>query len=293
MKEIFRKRIAYNDVMTSLNPPNLTPHYENFPVGSWLVPKAKRRHIHAIYNFARYADDIADEGNLSAQERIEQLQALKQSLIKATDAPTSASNIINDLHESVLDAEADLYRPYLSDLLDAFIQDSKNSASPGEPPAFMFGNTKDLMDYCRLSANPVGRMMLQLFDKHEAALLPYSDAICSGLQWVNFMQDVGIDKSKGRIYLPRDAVLSGNVLDIKPHEIKRQALAAKALLISGSPLINNVPWRLSLELRAILAGGVSLANKIIACEGRTLEYRPKLSWRDSHTLALAMLGRFG
>jgi squalene synthase HpnC len=276
MKEFDGRRFAYNAGMTPANPTNLNPHYENFPVGSWLVPKAKRQHIHAIYNFARYADDVADEGQSTAQERIDQLQTLKNSLNNPAVAPVPAKDIINNLHKSVLDTEGKLYRPYLSDLLDAFIQDSK-----------------DLMDYCRLSANPVGRMMLLLFDKHESRLLPYSDAICSGLQWINFMQDVSLDTKKGRVYLPRDAVQGAIAQDIKAAEIMKQTLAAKSLLMSGYPLLQHVPWRLSLELRAILAGGLSLANKIIACEGNTLNYRPTLSWRDSHRLALAMLGRLG
>jgi hydroxysqualene synthase len=260
-------------------------HYENFPVGSWLVPTSKRPIVHAIYRFARFADDIADEGPLEAEQRVALLERLN-SAIKNQSAKDPAlsrdeQEIINGLLQHGLCEETNQYKPYLLALLEAFIQDSKNSAPADNPPSRMFANHQSLLAYCERSANPVGRMMLLLFDSHKPELLRYSDAICTGLQWVNFMQDVSIDALKGRVYAPSESIPNAAI-------VLEQTLQARQLLISGKPLLNAVPLRLSLELRAILAGGISLADKIIALRGATQSIRPTLTKAD----AIQLLWRF-
>jgi hydroxysqualene synthase len=258
-------------------------HYENFPVGSWLVPAAKRPIVHAIYRFARFADDIADEGAQSAAQRIAELEKLRAAIQNASTVELSvqANAIVQELLRHGLCDDKNDYKPYLLALLQAFIQDSKNSAPPNHPPNRMFEDHSSLLNYCSFSANPVGRMMLLIFDSHKPELLAYSDAICTGLQWVNFMQDVSIDAQKGRIYGPSEGIPnSATVLD--------QTRQARQLLLYGKPLLKAVPVRLSLELRAILAGGIGLADKIIAMNGATQNTRPTLSKKD----AAHMLWRF-
>jgi hydroxysqualene synthase len=258
-------------------------HYENFPVGSWLVPAAKRPHVHSIYRFARFADDLADEGIMPKAERVAQLEALKDALNKLnysaiTDLPPVVAQLKDQLKTSATD-----YIPSLHALLDAFIQDSKNTPKEGEPPLCMFESEAALMDYCSRSANPVGRMMLQLFNSHEAASLAFADSICTGLQWVNFMQDVSVDLIKGRIYIPQDCLAAGSMQPTAAI-IEDQTRKARALLVAGLPLLSRVPFRLALELRAIIAGGLTLADKIIAVGGDTRSIRPRLKFTDAWLL---------
>jgi hydroxysqualene synthase len=269
---------AASDLLTSS-----IHHYENFPVGSWLVPAAKRPHVHSIYRFARFADDLADEGFMPKAERVAQLEGLKDALNKLIDSsvidlPPVVAQLKDQLNTSATD-----YIPSLHALLDAFIQDSKNTPNKGEPPLCMFESEAALMDYCSRSANPVGRMMLQLFDSHEAASLPFADSICTGLQWVNFMQDVSVDLIKGRIYIPQDCLAAGS-LQPTAATIEDQTRKARALLVAGLPLLSRVPFRLALELRAIIAGGLTLADKIIAVDGDTRSIRPRLTFADAWLL---------
>jgi hydroxysqualene synthase len=282
----------------------LSDHYENFPVGSWLVPAPKRPIVHAIYRFARFADDVADEGEFSATERLEALNAIKNALnddayasVTITSskilAPQIAQiqSIIDDLKYRVFTDSIANYKPYLVALIDAFIQDSTNSAPSPLAPNAMFRDHADLLAYCDKSANPVGRMMLLIFDCHRPELLGYSDAICTGLQWVNFMQDVSVDANKGRIYCPASSFHVSNEYHLSHQRtlpssqvILDQAIQARAMLLAGKPLLAAVPLRLSLELRAILAGGLTLADKVIASGGATQNYRPTLSKRDAGKL---------
>jgi hydroxysqualene synthase len=260
-------------------------HYENFPVGSWLVPATKRPIVHAIYRFARFADDIADEGLQNATQRVADLEKLQAALQNPytlnLGLSAQATSIVEGLRQRGLCDDKNQYKPYLLALLEAFIQDSRKSAPLNQSPNRMFEDHKSLLHYCERSANPVGRMMLLLFDSHKSELLDYSDAICTGLQWVNFMQDVSIDAIKGRIYAPSEDIPDAPL-------VLEQTRQARQLLISGTPLLKAVPLRLSLELRAILAGGIRLADKIVAMNGATQTVRPTLSKKDS----LQLLWRF-
>jgi hydroxysqualene synthase len=270
-----------------------TDHYENFPTGSWIVPKTQRPKIHAIYNFARFADDVADEGLASKTQRVACLASLKESLTSPALSPAGAHAIMQNLHDKVINGSSDDFKPYLEQLIDAFIQDSNNSAAQDQAANFMFATEAELLDYCARSANPIGRMMLLLFGCHRSELFRDSDAICSGLQWINFMQDVAQDAQKGRIYVPHNFVDPSQLTASLPSKastiILEQTKKARALLASGAPLIRYVPMRLSLELRAIIAGGLTLADKIIAIQGNTQEIRPTLGPLDVPALALRML----
>jgi hydroxysqualene synthase len=274
-----QSRPAASDSLTSS-----IHHYENFPVGSWLVPAAKRPHVHSIYRFARFADDLADEGIMPKAHRVAQLEVLRQALTKLdesliTDLPPVVAQLKDQLKTSASD-----YIPSLQALLDAFIQDSKNTPNEGEPPLCMFESEAALMDYCSRSANPVGRMMLQLFESDKPANFPLADCICSGLQWVNFMQDVSVDLLKGRIYIPKDCFPAGSMQPTAAI-IEDQTRKARALLVAGLPLLSRVPFRLALELRAIIAGGLALADKILAAGGDTRLIRPRLTFTDAWLLA--------
>src|SRR5574343_1457192 len=168
-------------------------HYENFPVASLLVPSGLRRPIEAIYRFARSADDIADEGDASAAERLAGLAASRAELDCIEAGTPARTPLFADLAR-VIAAHA-LPVQLFRDLLDAFAQDVVKKRYADYP---------ELLDYCRRSANPVGRLVLHLFGRIGAAQLEQSDGICTALQLINFWQDVAIDWQKGRVYLPQD-----------------------------------------------------------------------------------------
>ena len=171
-------------------------HYENFPVASFLCPPALRPAITAIYWFARTADDLADEGNAQPTERLADLAAYRADLA-ACAAGQPASNrwpqVFNRLQTVI--AQFSLPIDLLADLLSAFEQDVLKTR---------YASQAELLDYCRRSANPVGRLLLHLYKVTDADSLEQSDCICSALQLINFWQDLGVDIPRGRIYLPQD-----------------------------------------------------------------------------------------
>jgi squalene synthase HpnC len=274
-----------------------TPHYENFPVGSWLVPHALRPAYAAIYRFARHADDIADEGDLSDRERLCQLQHLGQSLRGEANHPI-ATQVIAHIEAQKLNLEC-LFR-----LLAAFSQDIEKKR---------YQNFQDLLNYCEGSANPVGELVLGLFASHSGLDLSSTDhleksnQICSALQIINFLQDMEVDWQKNRIYLPLELAkqcgLSEHRLETLfeeshrlgaiPHGADGQALKqairllhqqTQSLLSAGRPLTRMVPFRLSLELRAICAGGQRILDLITEGQFDPFAKRPKLGARDLPSL---------
>ena len=172
-------------------------HPENFPVASWLCPPTLRPAIAAIYAFARAADDIADEGHQPAEERLLQLQAFRQALHASPSAKSIHPEIFEPLHRVIVQFQLPVV--LLDDLLKAFEQDVVASAK-----ATTYANTETLMQYCRYSANPVGRLLLHLYGVKETSALQESDAVCSALQLINFWQDLSEDIPRGRYYLPQD-----------------------------------------------------------------------------------------
>ncbi len=259
---------------------NYESHYENFPVASPLLPARLRKAVRVIYAFARSADDIADEGHALPAERLAALDAYEAELDRIDANQPPASPLFAELAAVIAEYEALDTRP-LRDLLSAFRQDVVKTR---------YANWAELMDYCRRSADPVGRIMLALHGERDPALLAMSDAICSALQVINFLQDVAIDWQKARIYLPQEDLLHFGVDEqqIAQGEMDAcwQALMqfevdrARALMLSGAPLARRVPGRLGWELRFIGLGGLRILEKIEAVGHDVFRHRPTLGKRD-------------
>jgi squalene synthase HpnC len=262
-------------------------HYENFPVASLLLPQRLRASVRAIYRFARTADDIADEGDATAAARLEQLADLAGQL----DAiERNAANAWPDLHDAIV--RHDLPLAPLRDLLSAFRQDVLVHRYP---------DYDALLDYCRRSANPVGRLLLALFGRSDPRLVQWSDAICTGLQLVNFWQDVALDWSKGRVYLPQSelhrfavaeaAIASGQAGGRWAELMRAQTTRAAALLQAGRPLAGALGGRIGIELRLVIEGGLRIARRVDAVDGDVFRHRPRLGPADWVTLPLRALAR--
>jgi hydroxysqualene synthase len=259
-------------------------HYENFPVASRLVPRHLRPAIEAIYAFARIADDFADE---EAHEgyRLERLEEWGRMLDDCFRG-VAIHPVFVALQESI--CGFDLPRQPFVDLLAAFRLDVTKTRHADED---------SLLEYCRLSANPVGRLLLRLFGYTEEGLLPMSDAFCTGLQLANHWQDVAIDLGRGRIYLPEDARSRFGVTEADLREGKAtgafRALMrdrvdrTRALFETGRPLCDTVRGRFRWELRLTWLGGQRILDRIEACGYDVLSGRPRLGRAD----ALVILGR--
>ena len=254
-------------------------HYENFPVASRLVPAALRPAVIAIYRFARAADDLADEGDAPADARIAALADYDSALVRIAAGESPANPPFPALAVAI--REHTLPMPPLHDLLSAFTQD----VSVGR-----YATYADLADYCRRSANPVGRLVLALYRADTPANLSMSDAICTGLQLTNFWQDVAIDWRKDRVYLPQEdldrfgvhiaQIATGRADDRWRALLAFETARARTLLVSGRPLTRVLPWRLGLELSAVIAGGLRVLDRIDAVRGDVFAQRPQLSARD-------------
>ncbi|MBP6902143.1 MAG: squalene synthase HpnC [Burkholderiaceae bacterium] len=258
-------------------------HYENFPVASWLCPPAMRPAVVAIYRFARTADDLADEGEAPAEARREQLARYRQALQSAAAGQLRDSDwpqVFGPLAEALRRHALPL--PLLQDLLDAFEQDTHNPR---------YADRGALLDYCRRSANPVGRLLLHLAGVGDETSLRRSDDICSALQLINFWQDPSVDLPRGRHYIPEaDAARHGLTLDGLARGVDSAASAAllrelcdwaAALMQRGAPLALQLPGRLGWELRLVVQGGLRILAKIAALDHRTLARRPVIGTADA------------
>jgi squalene synthase HpnC len=237
-------------------------HYENFPVASLLLPGNLRDPVAAVYSFARTADDIADEGNLEASQRLAALDAMHSALHRAGGGEPPDELMYHAIADTLQRHQLPL-EPF-EDLLSAFRQDVTKRR---------YENFGELMDYCRRSANPIGRLMLHLQKQDSERNLAMSDAICSALQLINFLQDISQDYTENkRIYLPQDELQR---FQVKESDIADQhnSPAVRALLIfqiqragkllrSGSPLGMTLPGRFGLEVRAIVLGGSRILEKL-------------------------------
>jgi phytoene/squalene synthetase len=243
-------------------------HYENFPVASVLCPPALRPAVTAIYHFARTADDIADEGEASAESRLADLAAYRADLVAVCEgrlASTRWSGVFTPLASRI--GQYQLPPQLLHDLLDAFAQDSGNPIYP---------DRASLLDYCRRSANPVGRLLLHLYGMADATSLRQSDAICSALQLINFWQDISIDGPRHRHYVPLE--------DLRA--LVRELCAwAQGLMCEGAPLALRVPGRAGWELRLVVQGGLRILEKISQMEYAVLSHRPALKPFDVAVMA--------
>jgi squalene synthase HpnC len=274
------KTTYYTFAVVSNFPPMSVGHYENFPVASLLLPAALRAPVEVIYRFARSADDIADEGSDPPELRLQKLQRYREQL----DAP--AQPLFHQVQKVI--REHDLPVQLFRDLLDAFAQDVTKKR---------YADYAEVLDYCRRSANPVGRLLLHLFKRTTESNLRQSDAICSALQLVNFWQDVEIDCTKDdRVYLPQDEMarfgVSENHLRQKTVDESWRSLMAfqvertRRLMLEGAPLGRALPGRIGLEIRATAQGGLRILDKIQAAGYDVFRRRPVLRALDWPLLLL-------
>jgi len=251
-------------------------HYENFPVASLLVPRALRPAIGAIYRFARTADDIADEGDLLPEARLAGLDRYERALDAIAAGTPPAEPPFPQLAAAI--ARHALPLAPFRDLLSAFRQDVSTTR---------YATVELLLDYCRRSANPVGRLMLRLYGAESPANGIASDAICTALQLINFWQDIAADWCRGRVYLPgedlaRFGVTEAHIASARCDDAWRALIAfesgrTRALLESGRSLTRALPWRLRLEVSGILAGGHRILDGIDAAGGDVFRRPPQLS----------------
>lgn len=262
-------------------------HYENFPVASVLLPADRRPAIAAVYAFARLADDMADEGTREEAERLRRLDDWHQRLERAISGSAD-----HPVFEALADTIARYHIPpqLFSDLLIAFRQD----VTKHHYEAFA-----DLLSYCRCSANPVGRIVLHIFDEARAKNLLWSDAVCTALQLANFWQDVSVDLKKGRIYAPledlerfrytaeelRSSVEDGRFVDLMRFEVER----TRELFHEGAPIVRNVSKPLRFELALTWYGGMRILQMIRDRGFRVLSARPKMGLWDGVLVVLRSL----
>jgi squalene synthase HpnC len=254
-------------------------HYENFPVASVLLPARLRRPVALIYRFARESDDFADEGELPDAERLARLATFSRELQRIERNEPPGIPWFADL--AAIIREHGLPTALFHDLLSAFAQDVTKKR---------YADYTEVLDYCRRSANPIGRLLLHLYGAATPQNLQYSDAICSSLQLTNFWQDVAIDWKKDRVYFPQDDLQrhgiseaqiaagdsGGRWQDLMEFEIRR----TRELLYSGLPLGRTLKGRIGLEMRMIIAGGDRILEKISAVRGDVFRHRPVLTRSD-------------
>ena len=261
-------------------------HYENFPVASWLCPPHLRPAIAAIYWFARTADDIADEGNDTPQQRLDDLAAFRADLIAASkNAQVSPRWPQVFTPMTAVIAKFSLPIKHLDDLLSAFEQDIRKTRD-GQG----YATEAELHDYCTRSANPVGRLLLHLYGITDAKALSYSDDICTALQLINFWQDISQDIPRGRFYLSDAACAQFNVTRADLVSLKQtqnttdliayQAVNTLVMMQKGSQLVHLIPGRAGWELRFVVQGGLRILDKIKALDYAMLIHRSKLSKLD-------------
>jgi len=254
-------------------------HYENFPVASILLPARLRHPVEVIYAFARSADDIADEGNATPQER----QAQLDSYLKELDAIENSIPSQNELFIRLKDVIQQYNLPLqpFRDLISAFRQDTHT---------LQYYTYNTLMDYCQRSANPVGFLMLHLYGAATEDNIRMSNAICSALQLINFWQDIAVDWQKKRIYLPQEDLARFGITEeniatstvndawhaLMRFEIKR----TRQLMLSGAALPKHIPGRIGWELRLVINGGLRILDRIESADYDIFRKRPTLKTRD-------------
>lgn len=282
-------------------------HYENFPVASWILPKRFRPSVQALYRFARTADDLADEGDATADERLQPLTALLASFERHYKNPpaTHPQPMPPDPWQDVSAPMAALCRQglpadYPRALISAFMQDVRQKR---------YASTAALADYAARSANPVGRCLLYFFAKHDAEACQASDAICSALQYINFWQDLAIDWQKERLYIPADTLqqfgfsatgddsvarfVAGEPINAAWRALMQKLLTeARTLMLTGAKLPRHIGGRAGFELALVMEGGLRIVEKIAQVEGDVFRHRPTLNKMDGALMMVRALRRF-
>lgn len=255
-------------------------HYENFPVASFLLPAHMRPHIAAIYAFARTADDFADQPHREPDERVRLLHDYRRTLHRAARGEAGPDLIFVALAETIRRYALPLH--LFEDLLSAFEQDVT---------VHRYDTWDRLLDYCRRSANPVGRLVLKVAAVHDAHAERASDALCTGLQLANFWQDFGRDWHEGRLYVPREEIVRAfaDEGDLDRRRMSAQwkiAMRAcvertRTFFSAGREVADAVTGRLRYELRATWLGGKRILDKVEALDYDTLRQRPTLTIGDA------------
>jgi len=250
-------------------------HYENFPIVSILIPKNLRKHIAIIYWFARTADDIADEGNVSEEIRLEQMSIFESDIKRSLDG-----NALSSYEKALLNTvnNKKLTHNYFFDLISAFRQDIKKSR---------YADFNEILNYCNRSANPVGRIILELFDIRDYKANEYSDKICTALQLTNFLQDTMIDYEKGRIYLSKYEMQNYKVSEFmfeqreNNHNLKQLVKynvdRINAYFEEGKKLLPYLNRTLRTEIKWTILSGKEILEQIKRNDYDILNHRPKLS----------------
>lgn len=263
--------------------------YENFLVGSLLLPRRLRPHFFSVYAWCRWADNLADEVE-DSKRALALLDWWREELLSAYHG--------HAWHPVLVALQATLRRYQIPaelflDLLSAFRQDQVVRE---------YETFDQLLDYCRRSANPVGRIVLHLFDRATAECLPHADAICTGLQLVNFWQDIHRDLQRGRVYLPReDRIRFGySESDLRQRLYNRafaelmefEVARARGFLQAGAPLVDKLPREFGTELRLIIAGGFAVLDAILQQGGNVWRNRPVVSsWTKGRWIAGCLVQR--
>jgi len=250
-------------------------HYENFPVLSLFIPKKLKKHVAIVYQFSRQADDIADEGNFTATERIENLSKYEQNFTNSLD-----DNFSNPFWMALSNTikTQDLSSNNFSKLLTAFRQDITKTR---------YASMDELLNYCSNSANPVGRIILELHSINNESALQYSDKICTALQITNFLQDISVDFDKQRIYLPLEEMtkfnVSENIFHLKSNfkqMMKAQIENMHNYFEDGKNLLPFLPFGLKQQIKWTINGGEGILKKITELNYDVLNTRPKFSKMD-------------
>jgi hydroxysqualene synthase len=283
-------------------------HYENFPVASHLLPPRMRRHVAAVYAYARTADDLADEGNVPVAVRHQQLDEWLARLRASTAGGLVRADLETRSEPTVLDGAAaanaqavflalghtirthDLPLSLFEDLVSAFRQDIT---------VRRYDSWTSLFDYCRRSANPVGRLVLRIAGRRDASLDEASDAVCTALQLTNFWQDLAIDWRRGRLYVPAEEYeTAGASLDSLDREewtnawaatIARCARRTRTLFGRGRLVADAVRGRLRWELRATWLGGMRILDRLERSGYDAFRERPTLGVGDVPSIAWQLL----